>query len=46
MFREVGSEGEGMADHSSNNTPEIGRMFMVANHREVDVYERWIMRKR
>ena len=35
MFRELGSEGEGMADHSSNNTPEIGR-----NPSEVNVYKK------
>ncbi len=26
IFREAGSEGDMMADHSSNNTPEVGKI--------------------
>ena len=34
IFREAGSEGDMMADHSSNNTPEVGKYLEK-------FYERW-----
>ena len=31
IFREAGSEGDMMADHSSNNTPEVGKITLSFN---------------